>query len=109
MILPLNTGTIRAIAYGIVAVSPKGIVLFHGKMKAKISVIGTKINELERTAWLPTANAESIPTFNSLSGKRFFTNSFAASEIGVNPSIRNETIFGIKYITAAVVIPTFKV
>ena len=105
-ISPPNTAAIIAIIYGIVAKSPNGRVLFPGKITAINKVIGTKIKAEERTVSLPAAKALSIPMYKFLPGKRFLIKSFAPSEIGVKPSIKSDTIRGIKTKTAAVITPS---
>ena len=68
---PPKTAAIKQTKNGIVAKSPKGKVVLPGKITANKIVIGTKINEEDNTAGGPTYNAASLPTYNSLPGKRF--------------------------------------
>ena len=82
---PLKTAAIKQIIKGIVAKSPKGSTVFPGKITANSNAIGTNNSEADKTDDCPTANALSIPIYNSLPGNLFCTQLLAASEIGGKP------------------------
>ncbi|CRH94423.1 Uncharacterised protein [Chlamydia trachomatis] len=107
-IFPLKTAAIRQTTKGIVAKSPNGKFVFPGKITASKIVIGTSNKELDKTAGCPTERAESIPILTSRPGKCFCTKLLAAPEIGAKPSIKIETIRGMRSMTAAVLTPNCK-
>jgi len=94
---------------GMTARSANGSSLLPGRMIAKNMVIGTNKSPTAITDGSPSDTAASSPMKISLSPKCFAINSLAASEMGISPSIRIATIFGIRYMTAAIVIASCKI
>ena len=103
--LPRVKATTIATRKGTTAKSANGNTRFPGNTKANAIVSGIMINAVVITSGLPTTTAASNP-INKRVPLNFFCDHFcAASEIGINPSINNEVILGIKTKTADMLTP----
>ena len=104
-ISPFEAATAQITVKGNTARSANGSILLYGSITERNIVIGTISNATVILDGLPITTAASSPMYTSFPGNLLEIKSLAPSDIGVRPSIRSATIFGISTITAPIWIP----